>query len=143
MSSSNITDNMHDLVEHFKSLDSYHDFEGMADAKAVLAVLAVCRHPESQLYVWEDIKPDRVPIDLARSLLLAHLYERSDTYQLDDLKYTNVVDLWELLLTVLSCRWWSKVTGKILTQIEQSTPTDEGAMGEDEGAMGSNEEEPT
>jgi hypothetical protein len=97
-----ITDNMHDLAKHFESKQSYHDFEGMADPKPIMALCQI----EPGKYVWDRSEHK----DLARSLLLGHLYERADTFGIEDLTTDKVIDLYELVENLLTCRWWSKVT---------------------------------
>lgn len=116
---SSITDNMHDLVKHFQSEESYHDFEGMADPRPVLQL---CRVPDHTHYIWDlptIIEPEKVK--LARSLLLAHLYERADSYGVHDLTHDHIILLWEALEGWLSSRWWSIVQDSHIKDLEQTT----------------------
>lgn len=115
----NITAGMHDLVAHFQSGNAYHDFEGMANPRPVLNL---CKNPTTQRYIWDTNSTiDRV---LARSLLLAYLYERADTYGIDDFSHSNVIDLWEAIETILSCRWFSKVTDEMIQELENEPDED-------------------
>jgi uncharacterized protein Yka (UPF0111/DUF47 family) len=121
----NITDNMHDLSQWFQNQESYHDFEGMADAKAVLAV---CKDTPDGKYIWDvrhwEYEPKGTR-ELARSLLLSYLYERADTYGIEDMTHDKVIDAFEALLhTLTGGRWFSKVTDEMITQIENSTDED-------------------
>jgi hypothetical protein len=112
--SMNIT-NMHDLATHFQVLESYHDFEGMVDVKPILEF---CKLKGDDRYFWDTYEVEHR--DLARSLLLAYLFERADTYGLDELTHDTVQDLWECLCVILNCRWWSKVTDGMITRIEEA-----------------------
>jgi hypothetical protein len=125
---------MHDLVEHFNTKsDRYHDFEGMADAKEVLQV---CTDPTTGKYIWNMMSrdPDHSTADekaeeqLIRSIFLAHLYERADTFGLtatakspELMSFDTIVDMYELVTNIVTCRYWSKVTDEHITNIEQST----------------------
>jgi hypothetical protein len=126
--------NMHDLVEHFTTKsDRYHDFEGMADAKEVLQV---CTDPKSGKYIWNMMSrnPEHSTQDekneeaLIRSIFLAHLYERADTFgltataQSDELmSFDTIVDMYELVTNIVTCRYWSKVTDEHIKAIEESS----------------------
>jgi hypothetical protein len=110
---------MHDLVAHFQSCDSYHDFEGMADPKAVLDK---CKDEDGK-YVWERSRNEG-DFQLIRSLFLAHLYERADTYGIDDMSYNTIIDLYEFVENLVRCRWWSEVTDEMITDIETASDED-------------------
>lgn len=112
---SRITDNMHDLVQYFQQRESYHDFEGLADGRAVLVL---CYNPKTCKYVWDEIPTADGARDIARSYFLGRLFERADTYGIEDLTYNDVINLWEFVTGMFECRWWSKVTDEDIVRLE-------------------------
>jgi hypothetical protein len=111
----------HDLVDHYSKAEAYHDFEGLADA---WAVLQRCKDKDGK-YIWDTESKKNPNFEITRSLLLAFLYERADSFGVDDLKYNNIIDMWEMLGSLLNCRWWSRVTDEQIKAIEESISTEE------------------
>lgn len=109
-----VTKNMHDLVEHYQGQDSYHDFEGLAD---VQPILRLCRNPITTKYIWDERQNNP---DLIQSVLLAYLFERADTFGLEGLTHDIIIDIWECLEITLGSRWFSKVTDQQLQQKEEN-----------------------